>query len=205
MANTTLAGTLTEKKINQLHTLADLLVYGAAAQNRFGFRTTDLATDGVSDAIMAYATTAMPDTSATVATEGTEGTVSVYSKALNLASVIEQQIIYKFPSGTNIANYEAHILVDGSEEPIVIDGTAFQKATSTIYGVSYSGLGTNKMGTEVRISIWEKATNTQVSVTTVASINAMASDMYNNTTNAAQQAAAIAVINYGASSKAYFG
>ena len=206
MANNTLSGTLTTKKINQLHMLADLLVYGAAAQMQFGFRTSDLATDGVSDTFMAYATTTMPDLTATVTTEGTAGTVTVMSKALNLASVIEQQIIYKFPSGTVISNYEAHILVEGSEEPIVIDGSEFLKATSTIYGVSFSGLGTNKMGTIVRFSIWDKTTNTQVSVTTVSSINAMATDMYNRASSSeSQKAIALAVMNYGASSKAYFG
>ena len=91
--------------------LADMLVYGAAAQERFTYKTDALVTEGVNPDYLGLATSTAP----TLEAENTAGQVKknqLYTCDLGLETVVELQFTYYLKS-RDYANYEVWVVAKG--------------------------------------------------------------------------------------------
>lgn len=117
--------------------LVDMLYYGAAAQNYFGYKTTDLATDGLTDVQKAYATKSVAYTNITTATNTTY--------TLAGANVIAESNLYftfYFDGITDVTNMSAVITYTdhyGDAHTQNIAGSDFS-SNSGYYGPRVTGI-----------------------------------------------------------------
>lgn len=117
--------------------LVDMLYYGAAAQNYFGYKTTDLATDGLTDVQKAYATESVAYKNITTATNTTY--------TLAGANVIAESNLYftfYFDGITDVTNMSAVITYTdhyGDAHTQNIAGSDFS-SNSGYYGPRVTGI-----------------------------------------------------------------
>lgn len=178
--------------------MVDMLCYGAAAQTRWGIETDDLATALLTEEQLVYATTTVPELSATdsVIDTGADLITDFYCNAA-LQSTIELQFYINASKVENPENLEARITCEGKEGTTVVELTKF---AGSFYHFTYDEMYCNDVRVPIHVTIYDKTTNEPVSATYVTSIEANAAKI------ATEQADMVnALMRFGDSAKAYFG
>ena len=144
----------TDSKTTTCNLVANMLNYGAAAQNHFKYNTEDLATDGLKDEYLDLIITEAPEMAQKTIAKDNSGSLFVRKiNSLSLGANIQLQIGYVLPVGVNLSDYHAvvvnkdrnteyeHIALEasGSYAVLYFDGITAQQLRETLQITIYQG------------------------------------------------------------------
>ena len=182
--------------------LVDMLNYGAAAQEYWGYHLSHLANADLTEEQRAFGTQTVPAIESRKSVVTGDGTVKFKSASLYL----KDKVVMNFYVSTDAAVQELELVVtytdaQGTVRRDTVDGSAFEQKDE-LYAVHYDALYATQMRTVCTVEIHSKTTGQCVSDTVTYSIESYAADMA--PTDAALAAVLENMMKYGDAAEAFF-
>ena len=152
-----------DKTINKRYLLVNMLAYGAAAQNYFGYNNGEeqLATYNLPDAFKPYLVTETPDMETIAKTNDSTQTYKHKKYAFNLSSRVEVISQYTINRADNKNDFKAvvvqtHIAPDGTEttREYTINGADCLKSGTT-FGVYFKDFNSHEMRDTITVTLYK--------------------------------------------------
>ena len=181
--------------------IADLILYGSAAQQYVGYKTDALVKDQFAEAVAAYATKTVPN--ATSVSNGkykeiANPTVSLTGASLNLSEAVAIQLQF---TATNVKGLTAQVRDTNGKLLATLTEEEITKSGST-YTLFYKGLNAGEMRKPVFITFYD-ASGTAVSNTLRYSVESYVAIVHQYGGDAKLVALLDAMLNYGISAEIY--
>ncbi|MGM9554164.1 MAG: hypothetical protein ACI3V2_07640 [Faecousia sp.] len=132
----------------------DLLNYGAAAQQYFGYDTAHLVNGDLTAEELAYGTQEVPTIANTMSKTGT-GTITVVTPSVTLRSKVTLNMLFNTANYTGDVSKLTYKVTDAATGEVVFTGTPVQQS-GTIYKCVYDDVGAKRMRSEVTIGIYDE-------------------------------------------------
>lgn len=168
------SGTDVEENTARLTLLADLLLYGAAAQRKLDYQTQQLVTDGVSSDYLAYASTPAFEpvsTAYSVENVSRKGVV-IYRTALSVSSAVQIQPVLKKLSKVSMEPLE--VILHINQEDVVIPYSEFTVMSANYFHFVFDKLAAKEMNLPISLTVRDSSTETIISPTYTFSIASVA-------------------------------
>ena len=190
--------------------LVDMLNYGAAAQEYFGYLTDDLVNADLTEEQKAWATQEMAPLEETdTIVDGPEDSVQLHNTAISLVSVIRLNFIFS-PGNHDINDIIVvftYTDLNGEEKKMEVDRSSFSEPPAGFdrYGVMFSEYGATQIRDEVRISFKSKATGEAIGDSGTYSIESYLASVSQKPDCSEEFLNLVdKMVKYGDSSRAYF-
>ncbi|MGM9554547.1 MAG: hypothetical protein ACI3V2_09595, partial [Faecousia sp.] len=181
----------------------DMLNYGAAAQEYFGYDTEHLVNGDLTAEELAYGTQEVPTIANTMSKTGT-GTITVVTPSVTLRSKVTLNMLFNTANYTGDVSKLTYKVTDAATGEVVFTGTPVQQS-GTIYKCVYDDVGAKRMRSNITIGIYDE--NDQlVSQVQTWSVESYIADILGRSTASDTTRALLGnMIKYGDAAAAYLG
>ncbi|MGM9554414.1 MAG: hypothetical protein ACI3V2_08930, partial [Faecousia sp.] len=181
----------------------DMLNYGAAAQQYFGYDTEHLVNGDLTAEELAYGTQEVPTIANTMSKTGT-GTITVVTPSVTLRSKVTLNMLFNTANYTGDVSKLTYKVTDAATGEVVFTGTPVQQS-GTIYKCVYDDVGAKRMRSNITIGIYDENDELVSQVQTWSVESYIADILGRSTASDITRALLGSMIKYGDAAAAYLG
>ncbi|MGM9554165.1 MAG: CHAP domain-containing protein [Faecousia sp.] len=181
----------------------DMLNYGAAAQQYFGYDTEHLVNGDLTAEELAYGTQEVPTIANTMSKTGT-GTITVVTPSVTLRSKVTLNMLFNTANYTGDVSKLTYKVTDAATGEVVFTGTPVQQS-GTIYKCVYDDVGAKRMRSNITIGIYDENDQLVSQVQTWSVESYIADILGRSTASDTTRGLLENMIKYGDAAAAYLG
>ncbi|MGM9552706.1 MAG: Ig domain-containing protein [Faecousia sp.] len=181
----------------------DMLNYGAAAQQYFGYDTEHLVNGDLTAEELAYGTQEVPTIANTMSKTGT-GTITVVTPSVTLRSKVTLNMLFNTANYTGDVSKLTYKVTDAATGEVVFTGTPVQQS-GTIYKCVYDDVGAKRMRSNITIGIYDENDELVSQVQTWSVESYIADILGRSATSDTTRGLLENMIKYGDAAAAYLG